>query len=65
MRIAILGAGAIGSAMTFPLIDNKHIVNLWGTEYDMKILETLTKNRNHPSLGVALPSGVNFFILKS
>lgn len=61
MKVTILGAGAIGSAMTFPLTDNRHIVNLWGTEYDLKILETLTKNRNHPSLGVTLPSSVNFF----
>jgi len=61
MKVTILGAGAIGSAMTFPLADNGHVVNLWGTEYDLKILESLAEGRHHPSLGVKLPPGVNFF----
>jgi glycerol-3-phosphate dehydrogenase (NAD(P)+) len=61
MKVTILGAGAIGSAMTFPLVDNGHIVNLWGTEYDLKILESLAESRHHPSLGVTLPLGVNSF----
>lgn len=61
MKITILGAGAIGSAMTFPLVDNGHVVNLWGTEYDLRILESLVEGRHHPSLGVTLSPKVNLF----
>lgn len=30
-KIAILGAGVMGTAVSFPLSDNGHIVNLVGT----------------------------------
>jgi len=48
MKVTILGAGAIGSAMTFPLADNGRVVNLWGTEYDLKILESLAEGAASP-----------------
>ena len=53
MKITILGAGAMGSALTFPLLDNGHEVALWGTEYDVDILDAL-RGGAHPRIGVKL-----------
>ncbi len=54
MKVAVLGAGAMGSALTIPLIDNGNEVALWGTEYDVEILKILEKGGEHPRIGVRL-----------
>jgi glycerol-3-phosphate dehydrogenase (NAD(P)+) len=60
-RIAILGAGAMGSALTTPLIYNGHEVRLWGTELDVALLRELRAQRPHPRLGVQIHPSVQFY----
>lgn len=59
-KVTIVGAGAMGSALTFPLASNreKKEVALLGSEYDTPIIERLRKGEKHPALGVALPDNV-------
>jgi len=61
LKVAILGAGAMGSAISIPLIDSRNYVNLWGTEYDVQILNSIVQNRFHPSLKTVIPEEVNVF----
>ncbi len=58
-KVLIIGAGAMGSAFTFPLADNNHKVTL--TEpYNKKLLNTLiTKNKFHPALKLKLSEKVS------
>lgn len=54
----MLGAGMMGTALTFPLADAGHEVWLVGTHLDDAIVDALGRTRVHPGLGVALPPGV-------
>ena len=49
-KILVIGAGAMGAAFTFPLVDNNHKVTL--TEPYNKDLQNklLKKNKFHPTL---------------
>lgn len=58
MDVTVLGAGAMGSALTVPLVDNEQTVSLWGSKFDTEILEKLRKGREHPRIGVRLPQEV-------
>ena len=51
-RIAVLGAGVMGSAMAVPLGHNGHAVDLVGTHLDEAIVEAIRKGRPHPGLKV-------------
>jgi glycerol-3-phosphate dehydrogenase (NAD(P)+) len=57
----ILGAGTMGTALSVPLCQNKHEVNLWGTEFDTEVLETMARTGQHIQLGIPLPEGVTLF----
>ena len=57
--ITVLGAGYMGSAITFPLARNNK-VNLWGTWLDDGIIEDCINGR-HPKLKEPLPSSVDLF----
>lgn len=59
-KVAVLGAGYMGSAITFPLSDNRLEVNLWGTWLDDKLMESSMKGY-HPKLKKPLPPGVKLF----
>lgn len=59
-RIVILGAGAMGSALTIPLVENGHDVTLWGTEKDKDVIDAMRRNDLHPRLGLFLPREVLF-----
>jgi glycerol-3-phosphate dehydrogenase (NAD(P)+) len=59
-NVAVLGAGYMGSAITFPLTDNGIKVNLWGTYLDDKLIEG-SKNGTHPKLKKPLNPGVSCF----
>lgn len=61
MRITILGAGAIASALVIPLTDRGHKVKLWFTEYDMFIYEKVSRNEPHPRTKVVLPSYIELY----
>lgn len=60
-KILILGAGVMGTALSVPLCQNKQEVNLWGTEFDSEVLETMARTRQHIQLGIPLPEGVTLF----
>ena len=46
-NVTILGAGAMGSALSTPLRKNGHKVNLWGTHLDGEIIDQLKKDGTH------------------
>ncbi len=54
-KVLIIGAGAMGAAFSFPLVDNNHKVTL--TEpYNIKLTnQLLDKKKFHPSLKIILP----------
>ena len=54
-KVLIIGAGAMGAAFSFPLVDNNHKVTL--TEpYNFKLTSQLFKKKKfHPSLKISLP----------
>lgn len=54
-RIAILGAGVMGSAMAVPSGAQGHDVDLVGTHLDEAIVRSVAGNGWHPRLGLALP----------
>lgn len=60
-KVTIIGAGAMGSALTVPLTENGHIVNLWGTELDNEIISDLKKGMPHPKHKCCLSSKINAF----
>ena len=60
-KILVIGAGAMGAAFTFPLVDNNHKVTL--TEpYNKDFQKKLLKNKFHPTLKLKLSKKV--FIIK-
>lgn len=59
-RVAVLGAGYMGGAITFPLSDSGHIVRLWGTWLDDDIIDSC-RSTIHPKLGIPLRQGVETF----
>ena len=50
--ITVLGAGAMGTALTRPAVDAGNEVRLWGTWLDDDLLAELRANRPHPRTGV-------------
>ena len=60
-KILVLGAGDMGTALSVPLCQNKQEVNLWGTELDAEVLETMARTGQHTRLGIALPGCVTLF----
>ena len=44
-RIAILGAGFMGAALTVPATDNGHTVALWGTHLDDHLIAAVRAGR--------------------
>ncbi len=61
MKITILGAGAIASALIMPLTDRGHEIRLWFTEYDMFIYEKVSRREPHPRTKVVLPDKVKLY----
>ena len=60
-RVAILGAGDMGTALTTPLARNGHQVALWGTERDAAIVAALRGGQPHPRLRVVPAPAVGIF----
>lgn len=60
-KVTIIGAGAMGGALTVPLVENGHTVNLWGTELDKGIIDNLRNGMRHPKHKCNLPSEVKTF----
>lgn len=62
-KVAILGAGVMGSAVAWPLTDNGYQVNLIGTHLDGEIIQSCKQQRIHPHLKREIPEGVTPFYL--
>ena len=59
-KIVIIGAGAMGTAFSFPCLDNNHDVNIIGTHLENDFISTiLKKKRMHPGLNVNIPATIN------
>ena len=59
-KICILGAGAMGSAFSFPCEDNGHETTIIGTQLENNFIEELTKNKRfHPALNCNIPENIN------
>ncbi|MFZ5892486.1 MAG: NAD(P)H-dependent glycerol-3-phosphate dehydrogenase [Myxococcota bacterium] len=61
-RFVILGAGMMGTAFAWPLVDRGHEVRLVGTHLDVELVESMRTHAIHPKLGLALPNGVQPFL---
>jgi glycerol-3-phosphate dehydrogenase (NAD(P)+) len=57
-RVAIVGAGVMGSAMALPFSDRGYEVQLVGTPLDDATVESVKAKNFHPRLNVTLPAGV-------
>ncbi len=60
-NIAIIGAGAMGSALTMPLSTNGNDVRLWGTPLDDDIVRLVKAGKNHPKHNFLLPKSIQIF----
>jgi glycerol-3-phosphate dehydrogenase (NAD(P)+) len=56
--IAVLGAGAMGTALATHLARGGHPVALLATGYDAAAVQAWRENRPHPALGVPFPPGI-------
>jgi glycerol-3-phosphate dehydrogenase (NAD(P)+) len=57
-NITILGAGLMGTAVAWPLVDNGHDVRLVGTHLDAAIIRSCLDRGFHPKLKRQLPDGI-------
>lgn len=62
--ITIIGAGQMGSALTFPAVENGHEVRLVGTHLDREIIDGLRKNDYHKTLKTTLYEKVIYYQLE-
>ncbi len=61
MKITIIGAGMMASALTFPASENKHDIHLVGTILDDAIIDRLREDNYHITLKRTLPLGIKFY----
>jgi len=59
--VTIIGAGMMGTAMSWPLADNGHRVRLVGTPLDTDLIESVRTSGVHPTLDRPVPAGVQAF----
>ncbi len=59
--VSILGAGIMGTALSFPLADNGHEVRLVGTHLDRDIIDSIQKTGMHPGLDHKIPETVRAY----
>tara|TARA_Y100001970_G_scaffold25189_1_gene30101 strand:- start:2383 stop:3414 length:1032 start_codon:yes stop_codon:yes gene_type:complete len=60
-KIAIIGAGAMGTAFGYPCIDNNHDVSIVGTHLESNTIDELNKSRFHPGLNLEVAKQIKFF----
>ena len=59
-KIVIIGAGAMGTAFSFPCLDNNHDVNIVGTHLENDFIDTMINNKRlHPGLNINVPESIN------
>ncbi len=59
--VTVIGAGMMGTAMCWPLVDNGHTVRLVGTPLDGEIIRSIRETGIHPTLQRAVPPGVQIY----
>ncbi len=59
--ITIVGAGMMGSALSWPLSDNGHTVRLVGTHLDEEIIASIQAQHYHPKLQRRMPERVTAY----
>ncbi|PJF35305.1 MAG: glycerol-3-phosphate dehydrogenase [Candidatus Thermofonsia Clade 1 bacterium] len=59
--ISVVGAGVMGTAITFPAADNGHAVRLVGTHLDEEIIRSCKTSGLHPKLRRPIPPSVQPF----
>ena len=60
-KILILGAGAIGTAFSYPCSDKNHLVTIIGTHLDNNFIDQInSKDKTHPILQCIVPKNVRF-----
>ena len=60
-KILILGAGAIGTAFSFPCSDKNHSVVIIGTHLENNFIDQInSKEKTHPVLQCVVPKNVRF-----
>lgn len=57
-KIAIVGAGMMGSGIAWPIHDNGHDVRLVGTHLDREIIESIKQTGLHPKHKRTVPAGI-------
>jgi len=62
--ITVIGSGVMGSAMSFPAMENKHIVRLVGTMLDREIIDRAKETGFHITLKRQLPAEVELYQLE-
>jgi glycerol-3-phosphate dehydrogenase (NAD(P)+) len=63
--ITIVGAGMMGSAMSFPARANGHEVRLVGTHLDRAIIEQAARTGEHLTLKRKLPDGIIYYQIEN
>lgn len=61
MKIAIIGAGMMGSALAFPARENGNEVALIGTPLDREIIDNCQKSNKHLKFDRIFPDGIKFY----
>ena len=61
LRIAVLGAGVMATALTFPAIENGNEVRLIGTQLDDEIIDSIQVTREHPVLELKVDERVKAY----
>jgi len=59
-NILILGAGSMGTAFSFPCLDNNHAVSIIGTHLENDFIDQINSKRRHPALNCDVLKGVKF-----
>lgn len=61
--ITIIGAGVMGTALSWPLADNNHTVRLAGTPLDNDIIRSIRETRIHPRHQREIPTPVEAYFV--
>lgn len=63
-KVAIVGAGLMGTATAWPLSDNGHKIRLVGTHLDGEIIKSCKEKGFHPRLKRYLPENVKSYFIE-
>ena len=59
-NILILGAGAMGTAFSFPCSDKNHSVSIVGTHLENDFIDQINSTNMHPALEKVVPKNIKF-----